>query len=119
MADSTSFPRKRDLRRRLESYARWYASRQKYEFGPGADANITGLSKNAALRIVEKAAEEDRPEKIELYMRQAEAALSCFVDHMIAAAQDLPGYAENHPGEIGEETYDRAQLKLCPCWPIC
>lgn len=37
---------------------------------------------------------------------------------MIAAAKEIDGYEEQHPGVIGEQTFARAQ-KLCPLWLIC
>jgi hypothetical protein len=112
-------PAKKAIKKRLMSYAIIYADRQGFRFGDGAEKMLTKLATDAATTCIQKAQEEKKSQKVEVYTRQAEAALSSWVDHMISASREIQGYSEIHPGIIGEETFARAKKLLCPCFPIC
>lgn len=104
---------------RLRSYAVWYAGSKGYSFGAGAAGAIESMAGEAAEKMLEEARNTGPPEKAELIIRQAEAAISLFIDTMIAAAGEIPGYAQQNEFRIGEDTFSAAWGKLCPLWPIC
>lgn len=107
------------IQKRLISYAIIYADRQGFRFGEGAEKMLANLTTNAAATCIQNAHEEQKPQMVEVYTRQAEAALSSWVDHMISASREIQGYSERHPGIIGEQTFVKARKLLCPCFPIC
>lgn len=116
---NNDYPTKKAIEKRLRSFATLHANRQGFRFGTNAEVSITDLSKNAASKSIKQAKAEKRPQLVEVYTRIAEAALSCWVDHMIAASREIPNYSKNNPGIIGEQTFIRAKKILCPLFPIC
>lgn len=51
---------------------------------------------------------------------RATAAFEDLVDAMAAARAEIPGYAEGHPGVIGEDTFWHVLASaFCPRFPIC
>jgi|SRR5215203_2727936 len=107
---------------RLLHYANWYVASRGYRFGPGAENDITWMTKTAAQQIHSGLSpglpglsdpELDR----EFKTRTAEAAFSLFIDQMIAAWPEV--YSPGDPAIVGEKTFAKAKAKLCPLWPIC
>ncbi len=109
---------------RLKMFADLHAARLGYRFGRGSRELIGGLVDQAAGAVGNIGPDGQRHE---VEIRQAEAALGVFVEAMVAAAQArsaaegldaAPEFADE-AAIIGETTFMAAQLRLCPCWPIC
>ena len=108
-----------ELQTRLEDYARLHANRLGYRFKQHAERHFSGLCAAAAQGILERAKRDSKPERTELYAREAEGAISYYVEGMIAATYTLPGYREANPNQIGELTFWNVHASFCPCWPFC
>ena len=98
----------------LWAFAQTYADSKGYRFGPGASdwlrqATVDGL------REIETSAPAARKKKVD----EGKENIARFIDAMIRASREIPGYSGRHPYVIGEETYMKAQGWLCPIWPIC
>ncbi|RVQ59537.1 hypothetical protein [Sinorhizobium medicae] len=106
------------LGKRLFDFASRHAERFGYEFGNGAAGDMHAAAASAASTINLRVRDEKKPEKRELYVRQAESAFGFLVERMIFEALTNKDIARE-PGIIGERTYERARALLCPCWPIC
>ncbi|TBZ77017.1 hypothetical protein [Rhizobium leguminosarum] len=104
---------------RLFTYASHHAERFGYRFGEGAEGDVRSAAGNAASAINERVEEEKKPDKRELYVRQAEGAFEFLVERMIFEALTNKKIHPGPPGIIGEQTFERARALLCPCWPIC
>lgn len=112
------------VRARLQMFADLHAARLGYRFGRGSRELVGGLVDRAAGAIGITGLEGHRRE---VEIRQAEAALGVFVEAMVAAAQarsategeDTAAVDAGEAAIIGETTFMAAQLRLCPCWPIC
>ncbi|HBC06236.1 MAG TPA: hypothetical protein DC046_01485 [Rhodospirillaceae bacterium] len=89
----------------LSTELRNYALSRGFRFGDGADQYLRNMTEQA----LERGAEHD----------EVLNALKVFVDQMIVASRQIRGYADNHPGVIGEETFGIAHSLLCPLPPIC
>ena len=98
----------------LFAFARDYAASKGYRFGTGADVMLRNRTGLAVQEMADLSALQ-RKEKT----TEAKRNIARFIDAMIAASKEIPGYAERTPGVIGEQTYDRAERRLCPIWPIC
>ena len=91
-----------------------YAKAKGFRFGDGAEYMLRSSAELGARDISQlPRASQDR-KKLE-----AKRNLEKFVDAMIEASKEIPGYSEQHPGVIGEQTFAAARKKLCPLWPIC
>jgi len=108
-----------ELQKRLEDYAHLHANRLGYRFKQDAESHFSNLCAAAARGILERAETEGKPERTELYAREAEGAVSYYVEGMIAATYTLPGYREENPNQIGELTFWSVHASFCPCWPFC
>ncbi|MEM9973704.1 MAG: hypothetical protein AAF771_05945 [Pseudomonadota bacterium] len=106
---------------RIFAHAERHAARLGYRFGDGSDQDVRQLADMAVaeVRIADRAGLEFSPMGAEVRMRQAEAALEVLVEQMVIAANEIPGYADSHPGVIGEQSLREALRKICPIWPIC
>jgi hypothetical protein len=82
-----------------------YALSRGFRFGDGADHYLRNMTEQA----LHRGAEHD----------ETLNALKVFVDQMIRAVGEIPGYADDHPGVIGEQTFGIAHSMLCPLPPIC
>lgn len=91
-----------------------YAASKGYRLGPGASVTLRNATGRAMQEIAGLSADER-----EGRMAEAKKNIARFVDGMIAAAQQIPGYADRNPGVIGEATFATAARWLCPLWPIC
>lgn len=94
--------------------AEQYAAHRGYRFGLGADGLIRNAAANAALAIAALP-----PDSQQQRLSAAEASFLKFIDEMISQSKQIPGYEGAHPGVIGEETYAKTEIKLCPIWPFC
>ncbi|MGR8925295.1 hypothetical protein ACU8MB_16280 [Rhizobium leguminosarum] len=106
------------IQERLFTFASHHAERFGYRFGDGAESDVRNAAGNAASAINERVNQEKKPDKRELYVRQAEGAFEFLVERMIFEAltnKRIP----LAPGIIGEKTFEAARALLCPCWPIC
>jgi hypothetical protein len=102
---------------RLWHFAAHHAAARGYVFGDGVELMLPQLAQQMAQRVIERAAIEHVPD--EGLLRMAEGNLSAYVDAMIDAAMNEPGYFASRGPVIGELTWDRARKALCPVWPIC
>ncbi len=92
-------------------YARRHADGRGFRFGPGVAADF----RSAAAR-----AHRDIANPSKSYTdADAKKAFREMIAEMILVRDEIPGYADRHPGEIGEETLRRAEAKKCPFWPFC
>ena len=89
---------------------------------------ILGAAENFARTRGYRFGDESRREMAQMIARAVESgadeqktvnALETFIERMIKAAQEIPGYAEESPGVIGERTFGIAHNSLCPLPPIC
>ena len=87
------------------------AQHHKVKFGPGADADLRGMTVYAAVQI--KGAAIPQQDAI----RTGELLIERLVDEMQHQAVILEGAGGQHV--IGEETLRRARSLLCPSWPLC
>ncbi|MBY3233394.1 hypothetical protein HFO17_02255 [Rhizobium laguerreae] len=107
------------IQERLFTFASHHAERFGYRFGDGAERDVRNTAGNAASAINERVNQENKPDKRELYVRQAEGAFEFLVERMIFEALTNKKIHPGQPGIIGEQTFERARALLCPCWPIC
>lgn len=84
-----------------------YATIKGYRLGNGADNDFRGAATRAA---------NDVDAGIRT-MAEAEAAFRSMIGEMIRQAQTIPGYAQQHPGVIGEQTLGAALIRL-RIWPF-
>jgi len=98
----------------LFRHAEKYAASKGYSFGDGAHVMLNQVAQRGEAEIA-LLPPEKRQEKVE----EARANFERFIDAMIVASKEIPGYEAASPGKIGEQTYARAKNKLCPIWPIC
>lgn len=98
----------------LFAFAREYAASKGYRFGSGADVMLRNATAQANQEITGLSAYER-----EVRTAEAKKNIARFIDAMIAASHEIPGYSEQSPGVIGEQTFEMARRRLCPLWPIC
>ena len=94
------------VRRRLLAKAHYRAA--DLGFAPGCEILVNNFISNGA-QVLETEGYLSDPERLAI----AEANVERFIYEMILEAR-RKGYNELH-----EDTFDLAQSKLCPLWPIC
>jgi hypothetical protein len=117
-----ALPTKVELAEQLFQAAEVRAKQHGLNFGEGADHDLRVMAERAADTIFNAAAKKpsDRREQyVRGAARVATEALLTFVDEMTSARFRIPGYADTHKDQIGEETFASARDLLCPLWPIC
>lgn len=97
----------------LLGYAEGYASARGYRLGQGAEFDFSRAMERAAADL------NNLPSAV-CQRRLFEAHLNTrrYVDAMIDASRTIPGYSNQSPGVIGEQTFASAK-RLCPIWPFC
>ena len=107
----------KDMAGRFWDNANLYAGSRGYEFGQGASSLVKNLSDRAAHEVVTHP--DFGSAMAGVLIRRADQAFETYIDGMIVAANEIPGYLSDHPGTIGEATFGKAQVALCPIWPFC
>ena len=108
--------RPEDLADVLFRTAVYEASRRGYRFGDGAESGIRMMADRGARRLLELSPDL---ETVDAHLLDAAKAFERLIVEMAAAARSIPGYAQAHPGVIGEQTLTLALSRLCPLSPIC
>ncbi|MCP5421186.1 MAG: hypothetical protein H6969_11960 [Gammaproteobacteria bacterium] len=98
----------------LFAFAQEHASSKGYRFGSGADVMLRNKIMLATQNMMSLPASQRKATTAE-----AKKNIARFIDEMIAASKEIPGYSTRNPGVIGEETFTKAASQLCPLWPIC
>jgi len=93
------------------------ALRMNFKLGQGADGDLRSKAKHAASEILKFQALTNV--NLEGLVRNNEIVFAEIAEQMIQAAYRIPGYAEAHPGIIGEDTLRDVLLRFCPLWPVC
>lgn len=99
----------------FRSYANYYVSTRGYRFGSGAQSIFNNqFPIKAANAVMQKT-----PKNHESARRKIRENVRKIIDQMILETQGIPGYKKRNPGVIGEQTFSRAMMAICPLWPFC
>ena len=105
------------LKTKFLRHANSYAKFRGYEFGIGASHDIESFCQRAAEEVLKHPDADGNMAGV--LIQRANQAFETFIDAMIVEANEIPNYAQRHPGKIGEDTFARAKDVLCPIWPFC